>query len=171
MDIIDPRKIKQADLPLWVLSDDMRGFFSWGIKAHSQGNYSHIMSMVRPRYFATQSWTYRKVPIERYMKNYYRLKFWKPDLNPELKKILMQTVMRELNQPWWKRRYDFLGILGQALKIPWLNNPWRDYCSEKEAEHLRLVGMDIFRHPSPSQINSYFKTIPQMSVLGYWQED
>ena len=172
MRIIDPKQIKQESLPLFILSDNLRGFIPWIIKAHSSGQYSHIMTMVRPGYFATQSWVYKEVPVEAYMQPKYRLKFWQyKNMSLEVKEKIYKAVMAKLNLPWYKRRYDPLGVIGQALHIPWLNNPFRDYCSEDVAKYVRLTGLNVPKHPSPSNINAFFKEQPEMEVYGYYCED
>ena len=167
--IIDPLELGQKHLPLFVLVDNLRGFFPWLIKLHTQGDYSHIAIMTRTRFFASQDLTFKEVPIENYLKPHYQLKFWQFKHMPvEIKAKIFKAVAEDLNAPWYKRRYDFLGLLGQLLRIPWLNNPWRTYCSERIAKYLRLAGLNIFPHPTPSDIDAYFKTHPQMQVLGYY---
>ena len=75
--IIDPLEIKKEDMPIFVFSDDLRGFLGWGIKNHTQGNYNHSMIMIEPGYVVTQGLTYKEIPIADYMKPSARLKFWR----------------------------------------------------------------------------------------------
>jgi len=173
--IIDPLKITSYDLPMVVFSDDLRGFIPWAIRHHTNGNYNHVMFMIDPMYFATQSWTYKEIPIERYLKPRYRLKFWSIlGLTGQDKANIYMHVADKLKQPWYKNLYDFPGILGQAIGLPKLNIPWLEYCSEDVPQGLRVVPSlrDLIpEHPSPSQLNKLFDTIPQMKYFGHWMKD
>ncbi len=173
MKIINPLELTFDDLPLFVLSDDLRSFISWGIRAHSKGNYNHIMMMVRPRVFATQSFLYKEVNIKKFMKPSVRMKFWQPQIDNITKIEITDKVEKALEAPWWKRRYDFLGVAGQFLNIRWIQVPYLNYCSEREAENARLIPFcrDIPKRPTPADMNRYFKTKTEMKVLGYWFEE
>ena len=117
MRLIDPLKIKSEDLPLIVFSDDLRGFFAWGIRVHSEGNYSHSMLMIREGTFVTQGGTYSEIPITKYMSNRYRLKFWKiKGLTEDDKSRIRFAVDEDLAQNWWHKSYDFLGIIHHYAK-------------------------------------------------------
>ena len=123
--IIDPRDVIKDDLPLIVFTDDRRGLFGYLIKSHSKGNYNHVMEMHRPAFFASQNPTgYKEIPVESYMKDYINMKFWSYTKATELQKEMWITYIKDdLNSPKRLREYDWLGIIGQALRIPWLNNP------------------------------------------------
>lgn len=165
----------ELDVPLIVLADDKRGLIGWGIKAHSKGNYNHIMEMVDIDHFATQDTVgYRLVNKKKYFKPCYGLKFWKiNNLTDKQRKLWLKTVQDELSEPWWTRSYDFLGILGQMLKIRLINNPWTKYCSERIASRIRLVlGIKVPKHPSPSELNKFFNENPEIfTVYGYYFAD
>ena len=64
-EIVDTHSILNKDLPLIVLADDLRSFLGWGIKAHTSGQYSHIMAMVEPGMFASQGWVFDSIPMEK----------------------------------------------------------------------------------------------------------
>lgn len=169
----DPRDVKIEDLPLIVCVDDRRSFLGWVIKHHTHGEYNHIMEMHRPGFFASQDPVgYREVPVESYMKEWITLKFWKhAELSEQLVIRWIHSVQNDLNEPWWKRRYDFLGIVGQLLNIPGLNGPAK-YCSEMVAHRLRIIAnMPAPVHPTPSQLNELFKTWKEMKVFGRWLGD
>lgn len=171
---IDPFEIKSNDLPVIVLSDDRRSFLSWGIKNHSHGNYNHIMELFEFGELATQNFNgFRKVNIGKYIQPQYHLKFYKctkADLKKQIEWI--RLINAELNEVWWKKKYDFLGIVGQVLHIRWIQNPFARYCSERVAEHLRkLFGFNISKRPTPSELNTYFRNNPDFELLGYWWED
>ena len=173
--IIDPLHIPTNLFPIFVFSDDLRGFIGWAIKSHSKGSYNHCMIMTRPGFVATQGWTYKEVPIETYMKGQHRLKFWyyKDIDNIDIVDISTEVV-KDLNQSWWKKSYDWLGIIGQAINIRWLQNPFKNYCSERVAKYARLINKledKIPKQPSPAELNQAFINIPQMKIYGYWFKD
>ena len=173
--MIDPLKIKESDLPLIVLSDNLQGFFAWITKVHTHGLYSHVMEMHQPGYFASQSISgYKIIPVRKYMLPKYRLKFWKiNDMSNTKAREWKKLIAKDLKAPWWVRRYDFIGVgLGQLLKIKWLNNPWTKYCSERVAIHLRKIfGFLIPKHPSPSDLNKLFERSQRYQVYGRWFVD
>jgi len=174
--IIDPLKITSDDLPMVVFSDDLRGFLGWAIKHHTSGNYNHTMWMTDIGYFVSQAWLYKEIPIKVYMKPRYRLKFWSIiGLSNEDKANLYRHIANKLNQPWWKNTYDWFGAgIGQLLKVKWLNIPWLEYCSEDVGNGLRTIPSIkdyIPKHPSPSDLNKLFETIPKMKYYGHWMVD
>lgn len=172
--IIDPLKITEKHLPLIVLSDDMRSFFSWGIKAHTRGLYSHAMMMLKPGKFVTQGWTYKEVNVEKYMKPRYRLKFWSYPFTEEEKSQIRFAVEEDLSRSWWHKSYDWIGIIGQLFRIRKLNNPFKSFCSERVAKYLRLILLlknVVPLHPSPSQLNEICKAVSKFKVFGHWITD
>ncbi len=171
--IIDPLAIKQSDCPLVILLDDRRGLLGFLIKAHSKGNYSHIAEMHISGFVATQDPVgFREVPIEKYMRPQYHLKFWKYEpITEEQRQDWVNTLKNELNAPWRRRRYDFLGIIGHMLHIRWLNNPFIKYCTERVAEHMRdILQLVIPKRRNPSEMNKVFHEIRGMKILGYYFE-
>lgn len=173
--IINPYGILQSDLPVIVLVDNRRAFISWAIKSHSVGNYNHIMLMHRFNYFASQDIVgFREVKIKKYLYPEYILKFWKiKDLQPIERTQIIEEITKDLGLPWWKRRYDPWGIIGQIFHIRWFNNPFRAYCSEKVRQYLinPPVKMWIPPHPTPSEMNTIFNKNSQMELLGYWEKE
>lgn len=168
--IINPLELK--DFPVFVFSDDLRSSFSFGIKVRTQGNYSHTMIMVFPQEVVTQGLTYKEIPLKDYLKSRYILKFWYyTKITQEEKRAIFEAVYKDLHQSWYKRSYDFLGVLGYALNIRWLQNPAKKYCSERVAAYLRLISAvkdKIPLRPSPTELNAILKSIPEMKILGYW---
>ena len=172
MKLINPLEIEQKDLPLFIVSDDLQAFMSWGIRAHGKGSYSHAMIMVDSGKVVTQGWTYKEIPVGKYMKSGIRLKFWQcSNLSKGTKEAIAKAVRRDLTQPWWRKRYDGIGILGQALHIRWLNNPRTYYCSERVAKYIRIIPIPMSQHPSPSEINQIFKETDRMKIFGYYDSD
>lgn len=179
-----PNFIPEIDCPLIVLSDDTSGIFEFFIKWRHKAPYNHIMWMHRPGFFASQGNTYSEAPLKRYMKPTNRLKFWKiKNLTPVQRKLILASIQKKLNLPWWKTTYDRLGIIGQATGVKFINNPWREYCSEDVPHHLKNVekslpdGLaEIVRsipdHAYPYQIDRILEKFPDyFEVYGYWQGD
>lgn len=182
---IDPANILPANLPLLVLSDHSSGFVEWAIKWRTKGGYNHIMWMHRPGYFASQGNVYSEAPLARYMKHGNTLKFIKvTGLSAVQRHMILASIQKKLKLPWWKRRYDFLGIIGQATGFKWINTPWSDYCSEDGPEHVRdnkllintmaneelkLALLNIPKHGSPEDLNRYFEAHPEaFETYGRW---
>ena len=174
MIIVDPLKFEEKDLPLIVFSDDMRSFFSWSIKAHSKGNYSHVMMMIQPGKFVTQGWTYKEVPAKTYLKKRFRLKFWKPKgLSATEQIAIYDAIHEDLKRSWWRRSYDWLGIVGQFFKVKWFNNPYKDYCTERVGKYLRMIPEIKSKIPlrtTPAELNRVIETLARFKVYGYWVE-
>lgn len=172
-----------AHLPLFILSDDRRSFFSWAIKAHSHGNYSHFFTMVHPNKVATQGLLFNEVPIEKYMRDGIILKVWYyPDMPEEMSIKIRGLIEAKLKQAWWTRLYDGVGIIGQALgkRLKWLrviNIPGLNYCTEyTKCIKVMFPDFNIFE-PNPAEINAFFntkaffKTKKEMKVLCRWNVD
>jgi len=173
--IIDPLKIKESDLPLVVFSDHAWGFINWLIKWRTKGRYNHVMMMIEPGKLASQSNVFKSIPMKKYLRKGNRLKFWKfKRLTHHQKDYIKYAVRAELKKPWWGRRYDYLGILGQAVGISKINNPWLNYCSEIVRRFLCTILMGLPYHPSPKELNEVFKHDrykEDIEVLGYWFDD
>lgn len=171
MKIINPLDIKKEALPLLVFTDDVRGFISFGIKVHSKGNYNHTMMLIEPNVLTSQGVLYRRVPLEKYMTGRHRLKFWQPDLSHFKKVRLIETIEEALNQPWWRRTYDYVGILGQLIRLRCIQNPFQSYCSERDSAYLREYIPEIPLRPSPSVLNKACEEIEKMVYYGHWFMD
>ncbi len=175
MNIINPIEFKEKDFPIFVVSDDMRSFFSWCIKEHVKDNYSHSMIMVRPEVVATQGFLgFKEILIHNYMQDRYRLKFFQYEgLDEGVRLQIINAVTKDLESKTFsqkiKNSYDFLGILGQALCVPKLNNPCKSYCHERQAKYLRMIPDDKCKVPlHPGNMNLVLEGIPRMKCLGYY---
>lgn len=162
--------IREEDLPLIVLSDDMLSFLGWAIRSHQSNIYNHAMIMHRVGFVASQEYLYKERPIEYFMKPRYRLKLWKYTLMTQEDRInITNAVYNKLSAPWYNRMYDYIGILGQAIHLNKLNNPFKNYCSEDVADKFRLVPAlkNIMpEHPSPSEINKFCELNSYFQCLG-----
>lgn len=156
-------------MPLIVFSDHTSGFVQWLIKFRTNASYNHCMFQLYPGEYVSQGNVFSSILLDRYVKKNSRLKFWKiKDLKNWERNKLYNMVNKDLRLPWWKRLYDFTGILGQTLGIKKLNNPFSMYCSERVAKYLRAILYDIPKHPSPADLNGLFKTHPRLEVYGRW---
>ena len=166
--IIDLSEIKQEHCPLFVQSGDMRGFLGWGIKFRTKSDWSHSMIMRRPGFVCSQGWTYKEIPISKYDKRGVILKFWicKGMTLSEFQNIMIK-IEEELRLPFWKRMYDFPGIIGQAIGLRWINVPFLRYCSERVASKLRILIPSLRKKPNPEDIDLACKESERMSVYGY----
>ena len=172
--IIDPLKISTEDTPLIMLVDNRNAFVSWLIKWHTKGEYNHICEMHRLGFLATQDPIgFHEVPIETYMKKNLFLKFWKfKNITLGQKTDWLHNIVAEIHKPWIKRRYDFVGLIGQLLNIRWINNTWTKYCSEMVRSHiLEPLKLNIALHITPSEFNDYFNRDSNFEVYGYWFMD
>ena len=170
--LIDPLDLTQEDMPVFVFSDDRRSFIGWAIKAHSKGNYNHIMIMVNPCRVVTQGGTYKEIPIKRYMKPFIHLKFWKcHNITPAEAYQIFNKVGKDLKLPWWRKLYDFIGIVGHLVGVRWVNIPWLSYCSERVLSYVRVILKDVESRQSPAELNELFKKEKRMTLIGHWWED
>lgn len=168
----DIRKLDR-DLPLLVLTDNLTSYVSWRIKRHTRGNYNHVMWLMDQGQVASQDLFFHKTSIEPYLNGKYRVKLW---WSPEWKlwdRVRLRVALNQaLQRPPRLRRYDVLGILGQYIRVPALNRPRLNYCSEIAAEVLREVEPGYqAKHPSPADINRWCKGQPHMQVYGLYDPD
>lgn len=172
MDIIDPYSIPFEKMPIITLVDDRRGWLGFLIKNHTAGQYNHVMELNRPGYFASQNpGGYKEKPIHKYKKPFNILKFWHyKTATVSMRTEWADTIAKDLKDPK-NAKYDILGLIGQFLHIPWLNDPNSRYCSEMVGEHLSKLGLDIPKHPTPSDLNFLFTCMDDMECLGYYIMD
>lgn len=169
---INPLTITPDQLPIVVLVDDLQGFLGFVIKTHESGNYNHAMIMINPGKVVSQNNVLKEIPIDGYLNNTKMLKFWSiKNLSDADKQIMVSQIYKDLAKPWWGRMYDYVGLLGQALWMPWLQAPWLKYCSEYVASVMRLVSRFgwVPTEPSPSDLDAQFKQHPDdINSIGYW---
>ncbi len=173
---IDPREIKENELPVIIFEEDRQGLFGWTIRWHTKTNYNHVEWMLNCGKIVTQSPKgYKEILLDKCMVKRNFLKFYQFDpIDRSEIDIIRKQVEKDLSKPWWARRYDFLGIIGQATGLRWIQSPWGKFCSESVAANLRLIPRlqkIIPKWPNPSELNQIFKTMPEFKLLGYWYED
>jgi hypothetical protein len=157
--------------PMIALSDNIRSLFSWGIKVHSRGSYNHAMWLIRGGKFATQDVTFRTVPVTDYLKR-HRIKLWMNESwTPEQRLALLVSIHEDLARPWYKRLYDPLAILGQAIYCDWIQTPGLDICSDK-GKYLKTVDPSYnLNHPDPEDINRWLEESGRYRVYGRYVPD
>jgi hypothetical protein len=163
--------IPQEMLPMPVLSDNVRSFFSWGIKTHTHGCYNHFMWMIHPGMLASQNLLYQSQPVSDYTKN-CRLKLWYCKTWTEQNRhTVIKLIEDRLNLPWYKRLYDLPAIFGQLF---WreIQFPYLRICSDY-GEYIRNVDTEYdLRHPDPENVNKWLeKRNDRYEVYGRYVPD
>ena len=182
--MIDPLKIPKEDFPLIVFSDKTYGIVEFLIKLRTRGRYNHVMWAIAPNTFATQSGSFKLLPFKSYMQRGNRLKFVKVKcLDDGDKELIVSSTKVKSEKKWWKRSYDYLGIIGQALGIKKVNVNGLHYCSEDVVYHLarfscfyddnaQEVINSMPKHESPEGLNEYMKKHQDVfEVYGRWADD
>jgi hypothetical protein len=167
---IDPYLIKDEDCPVFVSVCDIRGIVGFGIRERTGGNLNHSMIMRRAGYFASQNLLYKEIPLDSYVRKGVILKFWRcKDIKPFEKKLILNCVDVDLNASWFKRFYDFPGIIGQATGLRWINNPWRAYCSERTGKYASVIIPDLTgKRPNPVELDEAYQKSERMELMGVW---
>jgi len=167
--LIDPLCFLPSDMPIVILCSDLRALIPSIIKLRT-GNFNHVMLMVEPGRVITQNWTLQDLTIQKYMKPGILLQFWGvKGVTYEGMKALYTKAKADVKKPWWRRRYDPLGIVGQALGLPWIQSPWGWYCSERVSEHLSIVKIGLPKHPNPSDFSEIFsRRSKDFALLGWY---
>ncbi len=165
----NPFDIKDKDCPIFVSATDLRGFLGWGIRLRTHSIVNHSMILYRQGYFVSQSWVYKEIPIERYVKKGIMLKLWQcKDITKSEKRRIFEGIRDDLSLPFWERMYDCLGIVGQLVGLRWLNIPQLNYCSERVAKRVRVLLPNLKKHPTPAELDEAFKKSKRFKCLGYY---
>ena len=157
--------------PMMVFSFGIGSPIATAIAMKEHGLYNHFMWLLSPGMLATQDVTFRMMPVENYMEK-HALKFvynkmWQTEDRAKLRKALDAGLAK----PWYRRLYDPLAIVGQALNLEWLQVPGLDICSDK-AKPLKLVDRNYdLKHPSPTNINNWMKKQKGYAVYGRYRLD
>ena len=157
----DLYNVKEDQLPMLVISDNLQGLFGLLIKLVTKSFYSHFMFMHKPGMMATQSWWFHEREAKSFQVNSLKL-FWCPTWTQAQRDTLTQVINGCLSKGKWATRYDVLGVVGQFLGWDWLQNPNTNFCSEHFSK-LALVDADALeylkgnKHPTPEEINVWLK--------------
>lgn len=146
--------------PMLVLADNIRGFFSLGVKIRTKGSYGHFMWLL-PEGFASQAWTFHVAKVEDYAGCILKFVF-NPSWTADQKARMIAAIRADLARPWYKRIYDFPAILGQLLGWDWLQYGRAFICSERIV-YLRLTEpeadewLKVDHTPTPTDVNLWTK--------------
>jgi len=148
-----------------VLTDNLRGFMGLLVRRHSAGNYSHACVLRSPNAVVSQDRTLRRTPLASYLDGRHRVKVWEFPCLDALDKARLEAQAWRDSTNGWRRRYDWLGVVGQWLKWRGLHFPWRWYCTEyvehwlRAARNKRLNGL-LDPHMKPAEMDVLFKGLP-----------
>lgn len=157
---IDPNQIPEEMFPLIVFAANSWSPISFLINWRTRGNYNHVMWMRRPGFFVSQNTFYSEIPIKKYMGAGDRLKFVRIlGLTEDGRKAIINQIDDELKKPAIKRFYDYVGIIGQATGLKFINIPFLGYCSERVPASLKMA---MTRCPEgfPPPLNGIIKNVP-----------
>lgn len=160
--------IPASEMPMPVLSDNVRSVISGAIKAHSKGMYNHFMWLIEPGVLATQNVTgFKRCPLKDYASG-SRMKFFRSlTWDEDQRAAIIAQINADLDQPWYKRRYDFLAYFGHLTRIRAIHSPWSEICSEK----ARYIPEFNLRNPSPQDVNAWLESRYDFSVYGRYTPD
>ena len=155
----DILNIEGSQYPFLALTDNMRSYISYKIKSHEKGSYNHLLWYVRPGVFYSQDLLFHEVSAEKYLSGAHRIKLiHNPLWTWYEKNYILCRLQSNLEQPWYKRLYDPLQILGLSLGLPWLQIPGTSRICSDHAEVLGVFDKDYqLKHPSPTEVNNYTK--------------
>jgi hypothetical protein len=168
----DLENVPQEFLPMIVLSDAVRAFFSYAIKSHEKGSYNHLMWMIHPGMLASQNLLYQSQSVKDYV-DAYRMKLWYcKRWTPEIRHGIIKSIEANLNESWWKRIYNVPAIIGQAVNIPAIRFPGLDICSDKGKFISQGDPSYDLYHPDPEQVNNWMMEYPdRYAVYGRYLPD
>lgn len=153
--------VKPEQLPMMVISDNLRGVFGLLIKLVTKSFYSHYMELYAPGKMATQWFWYKSLPAKSFKANSLKI-FWCPSWTQEQRAAYVQLIEAGLKKGKWATRYDVLGVVGQFLGLDWLQDPKSNYCSEHFCK-LALFDQEASEwlkqcpHPTPEEVNAWLK--------------
>ena len=148
--------------PMAVFAFNPSSVFTLGVAARTSGDWSHFMWMIKPGVFASQGLWFQQKTLEDYKK--YILKFvYNPSWSELDKKILIESLLRDLAKSPWETRYDVLALLGHLTGLKWIQSGRFEICSDS-ADHLKLVdGRYDLKDPDPTDVNEWMKKY-QLSI-------
>ncbi len=159
--IDDLKKIPQDKLPMVGLTNGYMSLFGFVICTATHDFWSHAMWLISPAEFASQWFWFKTFPVDHY--NRHSIKLWyNPDWTPEERTILQAAIWDRLQLPWYKTRYDVIGVIGEAIGVKWLNRKNLDFCSES-IRMLSLVDkeykkwLEEVKNPTPEEVNGFLK--------------
>ena len=143
-EINDPRLLLQFQEPFIVLcnqNDLIAKAIDWRTDIKGIKPFDHAMLSINTGKFACQSMgifnAYKEIPMSDYMTKGTTLGFVQlVNSSPDFISAFNKSVQKRLTSPWWVTQYDYLGIFGQAIGVPWIHTPGLEYCSVDVLRHL-----------------------------------
>jgi len=157
---------------MMVFCDNLRGFFSLGVKLRTKGFYGHFMWFIGPYSIASQQAYFKHVDLKSH-ENYAMKLVYNPNWTEEQKQLLLGLITIDLRKPWYKTMYDCVGIVGELLGWSWLNLKKLSFCSERGI-YLSAVDpeLDVTGVITPSELNAFTKARPdRYQVYGRYTPD
>ena len=167
--MLDISSIPLDYYPLITFTHNFRSPIGKGIQLRTNSLVSHVMESHRPGFFATQDFTgFKTLPFDKVdNKHTYFLFYRYEGLTEKKQEEWWKTIYRDLDEPWWLRRYDWLGVVGQLFGVRWLESPFTEYCSQKVKQHLfEVFGSEIKKRPTPEELRKYCRKYPQWVEVG-----
>ena len=173
---VDPSLFNPINLFVIMLVDGRQSIPAWAIKWDTGGNYNHTATIRKAGLVDSQDMFFHEVSLNKYMVSGNMLKFWViKDLTIDEWNIINTAIQNDINLPPWKRFYNYLGIVGQFLRLPWISFPGTYFCSERVSKYLRLIPrLDSIlpENVSPAFDDTVFVNHPELMIcLGYWWQD
>jgi hypothetical protein len=143
--IIDPRLLSQSLGPWVILYNNIKDPIAQAIDFRTDikgiDPEDHAMLSIDKGEFVWESMTlwnaYKEAAMDQYLINGGQLKFVSlVNNNPDFTNAFKKSVQQRLSRPALENSYDFLGIIGQALGLPWIHTPGLEYCSVDVIRHL-----------------------------------
>lgn len=143
--IKDPRTLPQSLGP-WVIlynniKDPIAQIIDFSTHIPGVDPEDHAMLSINKGEFVWESMTlwnaYKQGPMDGFMAQGGQLKFVQlVNNNPQFTNAFIKSVQQRLSRPGLENSYDFLGVIGQAIKMPWVHTPGLEYCSVDVIRHL-----------------------------------
>lgn len=152
----DIKAIPPGAYPFMVFVDNIRGFFSLGVKIRTKGSYGHYMWLTAPDTFASQWFYYKLFKVDDFKGESLKL-VYNPAWTDKERDILTAAILIDLKKPWYRTMYDVPGMFGELLGIDRINMPGLDFCSER-GKYLKLIDPKYdLKSPTPQQLNDWTK--------------
>lgn len=155
LQISDPRNLPPNFY--FISKDGTFDFMSYLIKLRTQAVWNHSMIMRKPGFVVSQGTQLAETRIDEYMKNGTRMDFFtlaNPD--PKVIDLMNAYVDKRLAGNFITKSYDYLGIFGQMIGLPFIHTPGLDYCS--------VLTLAILRAGAPAMNAVDNKVIMSQSV-------
>lgn len=180
MNILDPRGLPED---FYFISksgvDLVSGLIQW-----KTGLWNHSMVMRSPGKVVWQGLQIKEKPMDLYMTKNVRMDFF--TLKGDTRNVITAMnnyIDKKMKGPWYGQTYDFLGIFGQAIGLPWIHTPGLAYCSVFELSVLRAgapflstaaadIIMKVPVESNPQNIHDLYSKNPDIfEYVGMYESD